>query len=193
MRSALAVLIALSTVIAQRAAEPDLFSSYAVVELTLKAPLSDLFAKDADDDASVTGSVSFRGADGREVTLDHVVVSERGNTSKDARECRFPKLKLRLESGDARESSMFRNMNTVKIGTHCGESPDTSLTKKYGRLANQHAAHREAFVYRLLDALGVRSLRARPARITYDDTSAEADGVVPSRAMRSSSKTIARP
>jgi hypothetical protein len=175
MRPALVLAIALACVGVQRAAEPGIFSSYSVVELTLKAPLSDLFAKDEDDNASVTGALSFQDADGRVVTLDNVEVSERGNTSRQASECPFPKLKLRLEKSAAREASVFRNMDTVKLGTHCGESPDGTLTKKYGRLANEHAAHREAFVYRLLDTLGVPSLRARPARITYQDTSAQAE------------------
>jgi hypothetical protein len=167
--------MAVACIAGQRAVEPDLFSSYSVIELTLKAPLSDLFATDEDDNASVTGALSFRGANGREVTLDNVTVSERGHTSKQANQCRFPKLKLRLERSDARADSIFRNMDIVKIGTHCGESPDGALTKKFGRLANEHAAHREAFVYRLLDTLGVPSLRARPARVTYQDTSAGAE------------------
>jgi hypothetical protein len=179
MRHALVLLIAFACVAVQRAAEPGVFSSYSVIELTLRAPLSDLFAKDDDNDASVTGTLSFRDASGRQVTLDNVAISERGNTSKQANECRFPKLKLRLDKSEARDASMFRNMDTIKLGTHCGESPDGTLTKKYGRLANQHAAHREAFVYRLLDTLGVPSLRARPARITYQDTStgAAADAI----------------
>jgi hypothetical protein len=175
VRSALALLVAVLSVIGQRPASPDLFSSFAIVEFTLKAPLAELFA-DERADAAVTGAVSVRGADGGEVTIDHVLVSERGNTSKQENECRFPKLKLRFEASDAREASIFQHKNTVKIGTHCGESADGILTKKYGRLANEHAAHREAFVYQLLDTLGVPSLRARPARITYQDTSANASG-----------------
>ena len=100
-----------------------------------------------------------------------VAISVRGNTSKQESECAFPKLKLRFEAGDARDASIFRNAAAVKIGTHCGESDDGSLTTKYGRLAHEQAAHREAFVYRLLDLLGVTSLRARPAQMTYRDTS----------------------
>src|SRR5256885_10994284 len=64
---------------------------------------------------------------------------------------------------------MFAGRHAVKIGTHCGEAPDGQLTPKYGRWANEKGALREAFVYRLLDTLGVPSLRARPARITYID------------------------
>jgi hypothetical protein len=58
-------------------------------------------------------------------------------------------------------------MKAVKIGTHCGDQADGELTEKFGRWANEKAPLREAFIYRLLDVLGVRSFRARPARITY--------------------------
>jgi hypothetical protein len=169
MRSAAVLLVAVLT-LATSPASPDLFSSYAIVELTLEAPLSDLFAQQEDDDAAVDGKLSYRAPDGGQVVVDHVEVSERGNTSRQQNECRFPKLKLRFAAGRA-DASIFQHMDVVKIGTHCGESPDQTLTKKYGRVANEHTTHREAFVYRLLDILGIPSLRARPARITYRDTS----------------------
>ena len=182
MRYPLALLAAAFLCLGARPPETaGIFSSYSVVELTLKAPLADLFAKDEDEDASVVGTLSYRDANGRDVVLDNVSVSERGNSSRQERECRFPKLRLRFEPGDAREASLFQNMSSVKIGTHCGNSPDDTLTPKYGRLANEHAPHREAFVYRLLDALGVRTLRARPARIHYEDTSTAARSTTTTR------------
>jgi hypothetical protein len=55
----------------------------------------------------------------------------------------------------------------VKIGTHCGERGDHELTAKFGRLANDKEPHREALAYRVLEAVGVPTLHARPARITY--------------------------
>ena len=58
-------------------------------------------------------------------------------------------------------------MKGVKIGTHCGDQPDGELTERFGRWANEKAPLREAFVYRLLEVLRVRSFKARPARITY--------------------------
>ena len=59
-------------------------------------------------------------------------------------------------------------MKEIKVGTHCGERPDTQRTPK-GRLANDKTPHREAFVYRVLEIVGVPSLKARPAEITYVD------------------------
>ena len=103
---------------------------------------------------------------GEEATIDGVV-SVRGRTSKRETECAFPKLKLRFPAGSG--SPMFGNLKAVKIGTHCGELPDGQLTPKFGRWANEKAPPREAFVYRLLEAVQVPSLKARPARITYID------------------------
>src|SRR3982751_6488374 len=129
--SALALLFAALCVAGPRSANQQLFSSYSVIELTLKAPLGDLFAQD-EDAANVSGELSYRDEAGHDVTIDNVTVSERGNTSKQGNECRFPKLKLRLEASDARERSIFRGTAVVKIGTHCGDSPDGALSKKYG-------------------------------------------------------------
>jgi hypothetical protein len=55
----------------------------------------------------------------------------------------------------------------LKVGTHCADRPDGELTAKYGRWPNEKAVHREAFIYRLLDAMQVPTLKARSARITY--------------------------
>jgi hypothetical protein len=155
---------------AQTSAAPQsLFSSYAVLELRLSAPFDDLFAKSShDDDYAVDGSLTYAGPDGRPRVLDRVRISVRGNTSKQSTECTFPKLKLRFARGSAHDASIFASAETLKIGTHCGESQGEQLTPKFGRLANQKAAIREAFVYQLLDVMGVPSLRARPARITYE-------------------------
>jgi hypothetical protein len=46
---------------------------------------------------------------------------------------------------------------------------------KYGRVANETSPQREAFVYRLLDVMGVPTLKARPARITYVFTDSLSD------------------
>src|SRR5262249_5025705 len=58
------------------------------------------------------------------------------------------------------------------IGTHCGDGPDDVLSPRWGRLRNEHSPLREAFAYRLLEALHVPSLKARPVRISYVDTKA---------------------
>jgi hypothetical protein len=151
---------------------PSLFSSYDVLPLQLKAPFNQLFDHARTDDTYVvTGTLSYRDG-GREVAINGVTISLRGHTSKRESECPFPKLKLQFPAGAAPEGSLLAGLPSLKIGTHCGESTGGTITAKYGRLANEQSPNREAFVYRLLDAVGVPSLKARPARITYVYTDA---------------------
>jgi hypothetical protein len=134
------------------------------ISLTLEAPFRKLFAnKSADDDrVFVPGTLSYKDPDtGADVVLRGVEVSVRGHTSRNDAECTFPKLKLKAKPGGA-----------LRIGTHCGELPDGRLSAKYGRLVNERSPLREGLTYRILDALGVPTLRTRPARITYVDPGA---------------------
>jgi hypothetical protein len=128
--------------------------------LEVKAPLQQLFEKGSEDEnVTVPGIVTFKDPQtGSEVVLRDVEVSVRGHTSRRETECSFPKLKLKLKGA-----------GSIKIGTHCGESPDAQLTTKYGRLANEKSPHREALAYQMLAAAGVPTLRTRAARVTYVD------------------------
>lgn len=150
-----------------RAKDGSLFDGQDVLELTVEAPFDDLFANARDDDDySVTGSVAYTDpATGRTIAIDDVAITTRGHTSRNASECDFPKLKLKF--GPHAGDGLFEDIETLKVGTHCADRPDAERTPKYGRLANEKAPHREALVYRLLDAAQVPTLRARPARISY--------------------------
>jgi hypothetical protein len=154
----------------QHAPAAPLFSSDSVLHVRLEAPLQTLFsAAQKNPDHEVTGTLTYTDdASGRPVVLSNVAFAVRGHTSMQPSECSFPKLKAKFAGGDAVGATIFRGMKSVKIGTHCGDRPDSPLTPK-GRLANDKAPPREALVYRLLDALGVASLKARPAEITYVD------------------------
>lgn len=147
----------------------DFFSGSAPLSLRLEAPLDDLFTHAQQDGYAVRGTLTWRDGNA-EHRLDAVRITVRGNTSRNEHECSFPKLKVSWPGG------------AVKIGTHCGESHDETVTAKYGRLANQRSPLREAFVYQLLDTLGVPTLRARPARMTY--VYADAAGEQPSSITR---------
>ena len=159
------------------ASRSPLFSSYLPLRVGLEAPFAELFSNaQRDPDYSVKGRVSYRdSATSNSVELDKVEVSVRGNTSRWETECSFPKLKLRFQAGAQLDASIFRGAGIVRIGTHCGELPDGQLTRRFGRWANDKAPLREAFVYRLLEAVDVRSLKARPAQIAYvySDASSE--------------------
>jgi hypothetical protein len=145
-----------------------LLDGSSTVTLTLEAPLKQLFAKSdphagKDDRVFVPGRLVYKDPDtGADVTLNDVEVSVRGHTSRNEEECTFPKLKIRARPGGA-----------LRIGTHCGEAPDDTLSPKYGRLANEKSPFREALTYKILYALGVPTLRTRPARITYVDPDAD--------------------
>jgi hypothetical protein len=145
-----------------------LLDGSSTVTLTLEAPLKKLFAKSdphasRDDRTFVAGRVVYKDPDtGAEVALSDVEVSVRGHTSRNEEECTFPKLKIRARPGGA-----------LRIGTHCGESPDDTLSPKYGRLSNEKSPFREALTYKILYALNVPTLRTRPARITYVDPDAD--------------------
>jgi hypothetical protein len=160
----------------------QLFSSALPIEVTLRAPLQQLFEKGIDDDNfSVRGVLSYRdGSTGSNVVVPDVDVSVRGHTSKRETECSFPKLKIKFEKSDdgVRARSIFAGLDGLRIGTHCGENPGEERTAKFGRLANEKSPWREAFVYRLLDVAGVATLKARVARITYIDGAAQGSPVV---------------
>jgi hypothetical protein len=138
----------------------DLLNGSDPLALKLEAPLKELFEKGAADEKfSVPGRVSYKDpSSGVDVTRD-AQVSVRGHTSRAETECTFPKLKLKFKDGGG-----------LKIGTHCGEASDETLSAKYGRLANENSPRREALAYRILQAAGVPTLRTRPATVTYVDT-----------------------
>jgi len=160
------------------AALPPLFSSYELLELQLRAPLNDLFDHPRTDDTySVDGTLSYVDQ-GRKVTIEHVRVSLRGHTSRNAQECAFPKLKIGLPK-DAPHAPLFEGMSSIKLGTHCGEASEDDVSVKYGRLANERSPLREAFVYRLLETVGVPTLKARPAKVTYVYTDGTANATPP--------------
>jgi len=143
----------------QTAAPADLLAGNGLIALTLEAPLQELFGKGSENENfSVPGRVSYKDPSSGVDVQREAQVSVRGHTSRRETECTFPKLKLKFKEGDE-----------LKIGTHCGESTDEALSPKYGRLANEKSPHREALVYRLLQAAEVPTLRTRPATVTYVD------------------------
>src|SRR4029453_4811605 len=160
----------LSLTVASGAAAPPaspLFSSQDVLPLRLEGPLHELIAKSqlASDSSAVTGKLTLT-QNGSDTTIDGVGISLRGHTSRRASECTFPKLKVTLPAGQVGRTGLAGH-SVLKIGTHCGETTGDAITAKYGRVANEHSPMREGFVYRLLDVVGVPTLKARQARITY--------------------------
>lgn len=157
--------------------EPRLFASDVPLHVTLEASFAELRARqNRDDGGSVRGKVSYTEPGTNDVRVATVEVSVRGHTSLRESECVFPKLKLKfLPDSPVQPGSVFEGLETLKIGTHCGDSEEDRLSHKYGRLTNQKSPIREAVVYRLLEALQVPTLKARPARMTYVETQTPTD------------------
>jgi hypothetical protein len=163
---ALALALGPSATAAPDRSTSPLFSSYDALPLQLKAPFNDLFEHArTNEEYVVTGTLSYT-HEGRGQAVENVKVSVRGNTSRRETECAFPKLKVQLPA-NVQAGPLLTGITSLKIGTHCGESAEDKLTPRYGRLPNEQSPVREAFVYRLLDSIGVPTLKARPARITY--------------------------
>jgi hypothetical protein len=164
----LLIVLGAAVALAPHDARPSLFSSYTTLKLRLEAPIDDLFARSRrNKEYSVPARLTYTGGDGAERSIEPVELSVRGHTSRQESECSFPKLRLRFRSGDQRKGSIFDGIGELNIGTHCGERADDALTARFGRLANEHTTHREAFIYQLLDVMDVPAPKARPARITY--------------------------
>src|SRR5262245_32121817 len=184
MRNVLLAAVLASAVTAIAAAQAPVldsgvFSTYDVLNVRVRAPFRDLFAQSKrDQDYTVDATLTYAGPNGQETTLRGVQMTLRGNSSRRDTECTFPKLKLKLAKSPELAASIFRGTDELKLGTHCGESYEDQLNPRYGRLANERAVMREAFIYQLLEVLGVPSLKARPARVTYEEPVAGATPLV---------------
>jgi hypothetical protein len=155
-----------------------LFQSQDILSMRLEAPLQDLFdqiPKPVADEYAPGGfqvpDVSSLSTKGKLVYTDAkgahrvpVTITLRGNTS--LFELPFPKLTLDVAKPDAK-GTIFEHSKKLKLGTHGGE---TDRLTPLGRRINQESTHREAFVYALLDSLGIPTLKTRPALMTYLDT-----------------------
>jgi hypothetical protein len=154
--------------------------------VTIEAPFSDLFkmtrampeGQDVPKDKLPKGKVTFQDASGKTTTYENVTLSVRGNSSKALDQCAFAKLTLRFPKGGA--MPVMGGLSKIKIGTHCGETEVPGPT--WSRTRNQKSPVREALIYRILSRTDTVSLLARPAVITYTDTSATVDAqVLPAR------------
>src|SRR4051812_22496752 len=153
--------------------DPPLFSRADVLAVRLEAPFGRLVENGRwDTTYSVRGRLTYLDPAGRSTALNDVDIEIRGNSSRDQQECAFPKLTLHFRSDDALERSIFRDQPKIDIGTHCDDRSDGTLTA-VGRLGNELSPPREAWVYRVVSAVGVETFKVRTARITYIDVEQE--------------------
>lgn len=146
----------------EKKTEPQrLFRSREVLELTLRAPLKELF-KNRDTLAvkPVSGTVEFKDSKAGDVTIP-VSLETRGHFRLKSSTCSFPPIKVRFDKEKAKGTE-FSGQGSLKLGTHC----------QNGARFEQNLLLEEAS-YRIHNLLTPFSFRTRLARIHYiptDDT-----------------------
>ncbi len=139
------------------------FDDSAPLRFSLSANLSFLFKHRAETDpATVDGTLTFSDSTGRLVVL-HPKVKLRGNSSRQAVECPFPKLKLMFAANEL-SGTIFENHPTVGIGTHCSEQGRFS---PLGRAWDGRSPHREVLAYEMVKMMEIPAYQARAAWINY--------------------------
>jgi hypothetical protein len=153
-------------------AKPLFESTEPVLDVTITFAQKAAFVRDGDglkDDVEVPGKLAAPSLGVRKPV--DILVKVRGNTSLIKGECSFPKLSFKLKNAADAAGSALANLKKIKIATHCGELPPAKRTP-FGRVANEIAPHREAFVHLVLRTAGLEAPRARPVVVTYVNTSA---------------------
>ena len=160
------VLIALSIVANASAqdkkSEPQrLFRSREVLEITLRAPLKELFKnRDTLNVKPVAGTIEFTDAKAGAVSIP-VGLETRGHFRLKSSTCSFAPLKVRVDKEKAKGTE-FSGQGGLKLVTHC----------QNGTRFEQNVLLEEA-IYRIHNLLTPFSFRTRLARVHYiptDDT-----------------------
>jgi hypothetical protein len=131
-----------------------LFQASSIVELTLAAPMRTLVVRRARR-PDVTGTVSYAGPDGANVTLD-VEVTTRGRSRLEI--CSFPPIRLDFKRSQV-EGTLFAQQNRLKLVTLCRES-------------NNYAQYLELeyLIYRIYEQVSAFALKVRPVIMHYVET-----------------------
>ena len=149
-----------------RAPSP-LFSSDRVLEITIEAPLGDIFRHRGGDRVAYPGRLELTGeGGGTEVTgLQDVELRTRGQTRLDKRICPFPPLSLKFRRKDV-AGTLFEGQRRLKVVTHCRDDDD-----------GEQRLLLESLAYRIYNQITDYSFRIRLARVTWNDTSGSREPV----------------
>lgn len=136
--------------------EPErLFRSRAALEMTLRAPLNELFKdRDTIKVKTVTGSIELVDERKGAVTLP-VTLETRGHFRLRHSTCSFPPLKVTFDK-EAAKGTVFNDQKSLKLGTHC-----------QGAKRNEQNLLVEELIYRAYNLLTPLSHRTRLAKIRY--------------------------
>ncbi len=149
----------------EAARSAPLFQTDEVLEFTLHADFNTIRRRDREEDAEERpASISFA-ANGSEASIE-LKLQTRGNWRLDSRNCQFPPLWLDFDKDDeALNGTVFEGQNRLKLYVTC----------RPGRDDYERYIYTEYLIYPAYNALTDLSFRARPARVTYVDTSGEDD------------------
>jgi hypothetical protein len=111
------------------------------------------------------GTLSFT-VDGKSYALP-TELSRRGESAR-ADGFSLDKLKLAFD-GDDLEGSPLDKLDSLKMSGLPLPDEGEKFTE-FGRIGGDVGAHREAFAYRIMELLGVQTLKARPAQLVLVDT-----------------------
>ncbi len=167
-------------------AQTELFFQDKPMSVVLKAPFTKLLqqrqqvAGTADEIKSKTiplpGTLILLSEIGNPVTEIPVQVDLRGHTSLLESQCDFPKLKIIFRNYKKSENAevdptlktIFSNTEKLDLGTHC--SVRGGFSPQLYRSWTGTSPHREALAYRLLNELGVPTLKAQMLYVDYVDS-----------------------
>jgi hypothetical protein len=152
-------LLALAVCVASVASGQGLFRDSVPVELTLVTNLRDLVRnRDSTRLERYGTAMTYRVGNGAARTVP-ATLRARGHFRRQARNCRFPPLKLELRRADAR-GTLFQGNTNLKITTSC--RPGDAEYEQY--ILAEYA------VYKAYEIVSPRFFRTRLARVTYRDS-----------------------
>ena len=138
-----------------------LFQTDDVLEITLYADFNSIRRRDRQEDAEERPALVYFDAKGSEATLA-LKIQTRGNWRLRSENCRFPPLWLDFDKDDeALVGTVFEGQNRLKLYVTC----------RPGRDDYEQYIYSEYVIYAAYNVLTDLSFRARPARVTYVDTS----------------------
>lgn len=157
------------------------------IVFTLKTDYGDLWKHRAPPNTKVPEGIKEFEAPGQLSWTDSkgrhdlpVQVRLRGNTSQVESQCPFPKMTLSFENkgGDrASKGTLFDDLKTIGIGTHCGGKPGSSV--RFHRVWGGLSPHREALIYKVQDLLSIPGFQAAPTSFNYIDSKTNKGPVEP--------------
>ncbi len=167
-------------------AQAELFFQDKPISIVLKAPFTKLLqqrqqvAGNADEIKNKTiplpGILILLSVSAKPISETPVMVDLRGHTSLLESQCDFPKLKVIFHINKQKENAendsisktIFSNTEKLDLGTHC--SVRGGFSPQLYRSWAGTSPHREALAYRLLNELGVPTMKSQMLYVDYVDS-----------------------